>query len=106
MATVKGFGDRVAQERRLKGVREARDLLKKDVAKALSVSESTVGRWESGTVPDDPDTLARLARYFGVTVAWLHYGVEPREAPVVLETSEHFKPVAKSTTARRKKSGG
>ena len=78
--TRKGFGARLAQERRHKSVRDERDILKKDVAKVLSVSESTVGRWESGeSVPDDTAMLA-LAAYFGVTPAWLRYGQEPRTA--------------------------
>lgn len=83
---IRGFGDRVAQERRIKSVRDWRDVLKKDIAKALAVEESTVGRWEKGTIPAD-DVLTRIAKYFGVTPAWLRYGQEPR-AVVVSEEEE------------------
>lgn len=77
----KAFGRRVAQERRHKAVAEERDIAQKDVAKALSVSESTVSRWEAGEVMPRDDVLTRLAKYFGVTPAWLRYGQEPRAAP-------------------------
>lgn len=96
MTVIKGFGERVSQERRQKGLDERRDVLKRDVARALGVSESTVGRWERGTLPDDPELLERLAAYFGVTAAWLHYGVGPREAPPSLDDSA----ARESVTAR------
>lgn len=80
MATIKGFGERVAQARREKAARERRDILKKDVAETLGVSESTVGRWERGTLPEEPEMLRALADYLAVTPAWLHYGVGSPEA--------------------------
>jgi transcriptional regulator with XRE-family HTH domain len=82
-----GFPERLAQERRHKGVRECRDILKKDVAKAIGVSESTLGRWENGIgkTPDD-EQLGKLAAYFGVTLSWLRYGQLPREAELDIET--------------------
>lgn len=83
----KGFAGRLAQERRLKAAREHRDVEKQDVAKVLGVSNSTYGRWESGTVPDDT-TMQRIADYFGVTPAWLRYGTEPREAAPVYGVRE------------------
>ena len=82
MATDRQFGERVAQERRRKAAADRRDILKRDVARAVDVSESTVGRWEKGTLPDDPAVLERLAAYFGVTVPWLRYGAAPRELPM------------------------
>jgi transcriptional regulator with XRE-family HTH domain len=77
----KGFGWRVGQERRLKAVREGRDFLKRDLARAIGASESPVGRWElQGVVPEEY-VVIQLAEFFGVTPAWLRYGQEPREAP-------------------------
>ncbi len=75
------FADRLAQERRHKSVVEQRDVLKKDIAKTLGVSASTVGRWEDGLAMPSDEMMLELARYFGVTAAWLRYGAEPREAP-------------------------
>jgi transcriptional regulator with XRE-family HTH domain len=88
----KGFGWRLSQERRLKACNEGRDILKRDVAKAVGASESAVGRWESkGAIPDDY-VLIQLATYFGVTPAWLRYGQEPREAPAPRSTTREPDP--------------
>lgn len=83
----KGFGQRLAQERRLKAAREARDIQRQDVAKAMRVANSTYGRWEEGTIPD-ADKIEELAAYFGVTPAFLHYGQLPREAAPLARVAE------------------
>lgn len=92
-------GARIAQERRLKAAREARDIDQRDIAKAIGVTPGAVSRWESGvTVPKDAAILA-LAKYFGVTPAWLHYGQEPREAPhaaLIPDTRKKKKPNARA----------
>lgn len=75
------LGERIAQERRLKSVRDRADIGQKDVADTLGVSAGTVSRWESGDVVPRDDVLLKLADYFGVTPAWLRYGQEPREVP-------------------------
>jgi transcriptional regulator with XRE-family HTH domain len=97
----KGFGERVAQERRLKSVRDRRDVEKRDIAKAMGVSNSTVSRWLDGAAMPDPGTIERLAGYFGVTPAWLLYGQEPREAPKLVPLPDMRKrpsqPVAKAS---------
>ncbi len=87
----KGFGARLAQERRLKAAREARDIQRQDVAREMGVANSTYGRWEEGTIPDE-EKIEQLARYFGVTPAYLHYGQLPREAslPAVEEQSQKY----------------
>lgn len=95
----KGFAGRLAQERRLKSAREHRDVEKQDVAKALGVSNSTYGRWETGTMPDD-DMMEALGRYFGVTPAWLRYGTEPREAAPPFRISEE-QPEVRSEPIRK-----
>lgn len=82
-----GFGDRVAQERRIKSVVEWRDLEKQEIAKALKVDNATVGRWERGTIPDDT-MLVRVAEYYGVTPAYLRYGHGPRRAGGLAPESE------------------
>lgn len=55
-------------------------MLKRDVATAMGVSESTVGRWENGEAIPRDAVLTKLAEYFGVTRQWLRYGAEPRIA--------------------------
>lgn len=114
MSATKGFGDRLAQERREKAARDRRDISQKDVAIRVGSSEPSVSRWESGLgVPHDP-TLQRLADYFGVTLGWLRYGQEPRKAPVspeppvatteaneVASTEPGFSRPARQAAARR-----
>ncbi len=72
----------------MKSVRDAKDVQKQDVAKAIGVSNATVGRWEASEVMPDDAKMERLARYFGVTAAWLRYGTEPREAPQLVPRSK------------------
>jgi transcriptional regulator with XRE-family HTH domain len=82
--------------------------MKKDVAKALSVSESTVGRWESGESMPDDDAMLRLARFFGVTPAWLRYGAAPREAVVPSKPKmedPHLRDREESSTPHPKRRG-
>jgi transcriptional regulator with XRE-family HTH domain len=99
VTSVRGFGGRVAQERRLKAARDRRDIGQDDVAEAVEATPPTVSRWEAGlTVPGDKK-MERLAKYFGVTPAWLRYGQEPREAPE--KTS--LDPRAKEQSADKKK---
>lgn len=71
----------MAQERREKGCRDRRDVLQKHVAKAIGTTGATVSRWEGGKVMPNDEVIVRLARYFGVTPAWLRFGQEPRAAP-------------------------
>lgn len=62
----------------MKAVRDRRDIDQKDVAAAVGASPATVSRWEAGLVVPGDATIEKLARYFGVTPAWLRYGQEPR----------------------------
>lgn len=102
----KQFGMRLGQERRRKGVEEHRDVYKRDVAKALGVAESTVGRWETGGGSwPRPAEFSALAAYFGVTEAWLRYGVEPREAPPALKRAVVDTEPGHKVTGRAKPSG-
>lgn len=81
----KEFGKRLGRERRLKAVRDDRDIENQEVAEAVGVDPASVGRCFRGeTMPND-DTLVRLAAYLGVTPAWLRYGQEPRELGAAME---------------------
>lgn len=87
MSVTKGVGARIAQERRLKAAREARDIDQREIASVIGVTAGAVSRWENDlTVPKD-DVIAKLARYFGVTPAWLRYGVVSGSAtaPLVID---------------------
>ena len=54
--------------RRLKAAREAAGIRQAYVAEVLGVTRQAVGQWESGKSSPNPDTLARLAEIYGVTV--------------------------------------
>jgi transcriptional regulator with XRE-family HTH domain len=56
-------------------VRERRDVTQRDVAVGVGVSGAAVSQWEAGQrVPKEED-VRKLAAYFGVTPAYLRYGV-------------------------------
>ncbi len=100
MSELTKFGRRLAQERRHKAVRDQCDILKKDVAKAVGASESSVGRWEAGLIMPEEPMILQLAKYYGVTPAWLRYGTEPREAPAD-DAAEDPRPTARGVKHKR-----
>lgn len=67
-------GDRIAQARREKGVRDRRDVKPVDLARALDVSGATVSDWEAGKIKPRDDAMLKLADYLGVDPGWLRYG--------------------------------
>jgi len=56
---------------RLRELREERELNQVDIAKLLSVSRSTYGKYETGDSNPDLDKLVFLAGYFDVTIDYL-----------------------------------
>ncbi len=75
MIKAQTVGERIAQARREKGVRDRADVRPVDVARALEVSGATVSDWEAGKVIPREELLAKLAEFLGVTPAYLRYGV-------------------------------
>ena len=60
--------------KRLKKLREARNLTQPELAHALSVTPSTVSRWERETVEPEAAQLVRLHRFFSVSLDYLVLG--------------------------------
>ena len=56
---------------RLKEIREDKDLLQKDVAKVLNMSQVQYSRYETGIRLIPIDKLDALADYYGVSVDYL-----------------------------------
>lgn len=56
---------------RLKSLREDADLSQKELAKALGVSPSTIGMYESGKRTPDSEMLTRICDFFNITVDYL-----------------------------------
>ncbi|WP_017892516.1 LexA family transcriptional regulator [Serratia sp. S4] len=59
---------------RLKRLRKAKKLTQAQVAKALKVSDVTIGYWERDLNEPGGKSLTGLARYFGVAEEYLLYG--------------------------------
>ncbi len=56
---------------RLKELREGKGLSQKALANILSVSQGTIGNWESGIREPNFDMVQKLADYFQVTTDYL-----------------------------------
>lgn len=56
---------------RLKELRESKGLSQKALAAILSVSQGTIGNWESGIREPNFEMVQRLADYFRVTTDYL-----------------------------------
>ena len=56
---------------RLKSLRQQRGLTQKALSVDLFVSQQTVAKWELGTSSPNPEMLASIARYFGVSSEYL-----------------------------------
>lgn len=57
--------------KRLKTLREDKDLSQKDLASFLGVSPSTIGMYESDKRTPDSEMLKRIADYFNVSLDYL-----------------------------------
>jgi transcriptional regulator with XRE-family HTH domain len=68
------LGQRIAQARREKGARDHRDITQLDVAKAIGTTGASVSEWEADKKAPREETLSKLARYLGVSPAYLRYG--------------------------------
>jgi transcriptional regulator with XRE-family HTH domain len=57
--------------KRIKQLREEKGLLQKDIARIIGITDSAIGHYERGARFPDPETLRKLAEYFGVSVDYL-----------------------------------
>lgn len=57
--------------KRLKQLREESGLQQKDIAKILGVTESAIGHYERGARNLDPESIKKLADFFGVSSDYL-----------------------------------
>jgi len=75
---------------RLTELRAEKGVTQEDVALALSVSNKTVSKWETGVSAPDIDMLIALSRYYDVTVDRL-LGLENGEADTSRIIADEFK---------------
>ena len=90
MTTRQTLGQRLAQARREKAVRDHRDITQADVADAVGYSRTAVSEWEADAKVPREGALSKLAAYLGVTPAFLRYGIDP-------ETRGATAPLARGT---------
>lgn len=57
--------------KRLKTLREKKDMLQKDLAEILDVSSGAIGMYENGKRTPDYEILKKIADYFEVSVDYL-----------------------------------
>lgn len=69
-------------------MREHRDVTQLDVAKAVGTTGASVSEWEADKKTPREATLERLAKYLGVTPAYLRYGVEGAVLPALRAGAE------------------
>lgn len=56
---------------RIKELRKENNLTQKQLADAIGIDRSSIGKYETGTPPSS-DVLLRIAEYFGVSVDYLY----------------------------------
>ena len=64
--------------KRVRELREDRDLKQREIAEYLNVSQNTYSQYENGVISLTAETLIKLADYYGVTVDYI-LGRGPRE---------------------------
>lgn len=98
-----GFGNRLAQLRREKAIRDRRDVSQAEIAKALGIPPTTYSRLESGVFKRSPEmeTLRKIADYFGVSLGWLWFGEGTHNAPTVIREAEAERDLTAPSTAAR-----
>lgn len=70
--------------KRLKSLRESKNLKQIELAKHFKVSQSTIAMWETGKRDPDSDTIERIADYFHVSIDYLIGRTDfPHEGEVV-----------------------
>ena len=75
-------GDRLAQARRMLGVREWRDVKRSEIAEAAGIDPSTVTLYEKGGSGIGEDVLKKLCAFLGVTPQYVRYGVDQQPGDV------------------------
>lgn len=66
--------------------RERRDVTGEEIAEAVGVSAAAYSRWEKGQRSPKENDVAKLAAFFGVTPAYLRYGIAP-SAPTPVQSA-------------------
>lgn len=102
MPTPSSLGKRIAQARRELGVREHRDVTQLDLARAIGTTSASISEWEADKKQPREPSLVKLAKFLGVSPAYLRYGVETTVAPMDHDEGAHAHLNATKKAASRK----
>lgn len=94
--------ERLAQLRREKSAQERRDVMREEIAAAVGLSEVTYGRYENGKRKVPEEAIQALAEFFGVTPAYLRYGVRSEEPIARGQLSDEEIAAARSRVAAKR----
>ena len=64
---------------RIREMREDNDLLQKDIAEVLNVSQQQYSRYENGENELSYDSLIKLANYYNTSIDYLLYRTDERK---------------------------
>jgi len=56
---------------KLKELRQEKNIIQRDLAKILNVSQPTIADWERGVMETDFETLVKIAKFFNVRTDYL-----------------------------------
>jgi transcriptional regulator with XRE-family HTH domain len=72
---VEGFGKRLGEARRRKGLRDGSDYRASDLARDMETTDATISRWENDeSLPKTLWDVERLATILGCDPGWLAFG--------------------------------
>ncbi len=64
---------------RLKDLREEKDLLQRDIAKYLNMSQTGYSKYEVGTIDISTDVLKKLANFYNTSIDYILYRTDIRK---------------------------
>lgn len=73
---------------RIRELRTAAKLTQSALAKELGTESMTISRWERGANEPSPENLRAIADRFGVTPAWIEYGISHDGPSIDASTSQ------------------
>ena len=62
-------------EKRLKNLRESKDLSQENLADELNISQPAYSKWESGQTDISYSILRKIAEYYNITLSELFEGI-------------------------------
>lgn len=107
-ADLSTLGRRLGYLRRLAGLEMGQDVSRKQVAKALGVSQTIVGRWETDEKGPSRDRVPKIAAAYGVAAGWIltGEGQPPATARLKLKPEKKQRSLGDAFDAHRRKKEG